>query len=344
MDYFNIPHLAFPSEIDECSFPINYNVALTTVVLVDGTEVLRTKLYPVDGRVTLYDLAALLRDNLSIEKVSDVQLRVGSTTKDISILPSRCAMDEAEDFTTHHFLSLLDGVKPTYLEATEFLPLYFDGSYDDLQEASPSLVSTWVNPVTGDIKTQAENFSSATSHDDFLWQLVFQPKRFVAPADGYTLHSIRACLEDRVQEYVVQTPIDSTPFSLKFYNNFGLLETFHFFGTCEKELKPTRSTASFNGKTRNYKVEAVPTWKCDTGALLPSVQPLFADLCAATQVWRQDTGTEVTITDNEYKISDDRYALQTASLTFRETARTAAHVKTSAPKRTFDSSFDETFF
>ena len=80
----------------------------------------------------------------------------------------------------------------------------------------------------------------------------------------------------------------------------------------------------------------------ETGILSEAVQPLFADLCAATNVWREDNAQEVTITENEHKISNDRYEIQRGTLTFRESKRTTLH-KPLAQGATFDQTFDTTF-
>ena len=65
-----------------------------------------------------------------------------------------------------------------------------------------------------------------------------------------------------------------------FRNAFGYLETFHCFGATLTELKPTRSTAMFGGKTRNYRVLAVPEHTSHTGIIPSHMVPLFADLWA----------------------------------------------------------------
>lgn len=338
-----LPSLAFPCELDELAIQCDNADPLPLVVRVGGRNgeiVLQTTLYPDSaGMVCLYDLAELLNDHLPKRAVTEVCFGLDDHAESVKVIPSRADIAQsADDFATANFLTLLDGTKPTYIGAQEFLPYYATAS-----QPAPTITCLWVNPTTAEVQETSGRILSITHYGNNLHTAYFQPEQFVCPADGFMLHSFRVEHGARRQDYVLAEPIDCTPLSLKFCNNFGQTETFHLFGTVEKELKPTRSTASFGGKTRNYRVEDVPTWKCHTGILTPSVQPLFADLCAATEACRLDNGAEITITDNELKISNDRYGVQTGSITFRETARHALHKKQNVPHRTFDNTFDGTF-
>ena len=149
--------------------------------------------------------------------------------------------------------------------------------------------------------------------------------------------------DGRMAEFVVQSCVDTTPLTLRFRNAFGYMETFHCFGNTLTELKPTRSTASFAGKTKNYRILAIPEHTTHTGVIPPHLVDLFADLCCATDVFVQSTGREVCITDCDFKISNDLYTPQQATITWRESARAALH-EPFETVRTFDESFDNTFY
>lgn len=338
-----LPALAFPCELDSLAIQCdNSNPLLLTMRIggQSGTTILETTLYPDSAdMVYLNDLATLLQDNLSPRAVSEVYFGLDTHAESVMVIPSRANISRsAEDFTAQHFLTLLDGARPTYLGAQEWLAYYATAT-----QPTPIVTCLWVNPTTGETREAPGSINSVTHYGNNLHTVYFQPHLFVRPADGFILHSFRVELGGRRQDYILVEPTDCTPLSLKFCNNFGQSETFHLFGTMEKELKPTRSTASFSGKTRNYRIEAVPTWKCHTGVLAPSVQPLFADLCAAKEVVRLDNGADVTITDNELKLSTDRYSVQTGSITFREAARSARFTKQNVRRQTFDNTFDNTF-
>lgn len=334
-----LPGMAFPTDIDEILIHCDDTNPLPFAVKIDGTTVLQTTLYPdSDLMVTVSDLAAFISENIRGGHTSEIGFWLNGQYEDgTTLVPSKADIDsDAESFCRKHFLSLLKGAKPTYIGADEYL------SYYSTTAVTPNISCLWVNPNTGETRQAAGIVAMTTYHGGSLYTIRFVPGNFACPAEGFILHSFTVSAGEREQDYILYTPIDSDPFSLLFENNFGMNETFHFFGTMEKELKPTRSTASFSGKTRNYRVEAVPTWKCETGILSEAVQPLFADLCAATNVWREDNAQEVTITENEHKISNDRYEIQRGTLTFRESKRTTLH-KPLAQGATFDQTFDTTF-
>ena len=60
------------------------------------------------------------------------------------------------------------------------------------------------------------------------------------------------------------------------------------------------------------------------------------------KAWRISDGEELTITDCEMRISNDRYAEQNGTITFRESGRTQSFDKI-LPVQTFDATFDNTF-
>ena len=340
MPYFDdtLPALGFPMEYNTLNVQCDDADPLPFTLKINGTTILNTTLYPDETyMVTVSDLATFLQENLPKQRASEVTFKFDDLEETVKVIPSKTDFfNDGETFLTSHFLTLANGAKPTYLGTAEYISWYL------ATNETPSITCLWVNPDTGDtLETTEQNFAN-THHVGGLHTCYFKPYNFTSPSDDFVLVSFSVILGNRKQEYIIQTPTDCEPLTLRFVNNFGLHEMFHFFGTYEKELKPTRSTASFSGKTRNYKVDAVPTWKCETGILSEAVQPLFADLCSAEQVWRTDNDAEVTITENEYKIANDRYEPQSGTLTFRESSRSSVH-KSNEKVSTFDQTFDNTF-
>ena len=228
---------------------------------------------------------------------------------------------------------MVKGPKPTYLGTEEIL------FADNINKATATPV--WVNPKTGDVKETV--VSLQVSGDNVSARINVSPSIFTAPADGYVLHSYTINADGRIAQFVLRTCADATPVTLQFKNCFGFWETFHCFGNTLTELKPTRSSASFQGKTRNYRVLAIPETTAHTGVISPDLFDLFADLCAATSVAVLPSNREICITDCDFKLSNDLYEPQQATIMWRESARAALHQPFDTV-RTFDESFDETFY
>ena len=260
------------------------------------------------------------------------------------LLPcSICLSNKAAVVCKNSFLTLQTGEKHTYLGAQEYL-CFFDNS-----ESRPffALSLLWVNKQSG--KTKSQFFLetaglSVTDKGNGYFVLAFSTSQFEPPSEGYILHTITATAgKERTQVFRVMPAIDADPVTLVFRNCFGQIESFHFFGNTTEELKPTRSSASFQGTTRNYLVESVPEYTSVTAPLRPVDIAPFEDLCSSTLVYLSaDEGEEICITDNEFSVSNNRYEPQRGSIKWRY-ATNFRHFVLSTPKRTFDSTFDSTF-
>ena len=294
--------------------------------------------------VVVEDFAPVLRDF-----TADGMPRVCTLTWDggqqaFTVLPCRCDVDDpAADFCALHFLTPQGITKRTYRGALELLTLF---SPDGEERPAFSVSLTWWNEENGSFlnttMTEGE-VGSASEVAQGLWQIDVSPQRFAIPKEGYTLHSYAVCAGRRELKYVLSPSMDAVPLTLVFKNAFGQFDTFHLFGNVQKEMKPTRSSATFSGKFRNYLVKAVPEFTAQTGILRQEDEALFADLCSATEVrLRSIDGPEVVIVDNDMKILNDAYEPQQGSISFRYAGRGAVLHRT-APFRTFDDTFDETY-
>ena len=184
---------------------------------------------------------------------------------------------------------------------------------------------------------------SAVSAGTNYHRLDVSPAQFTPPAEGFALRSYTVAAGKRSLRFILCPVLDAKPLTFVFRNCFGQLESFHCFGTMQQEVKPTRSTASFAGKTRNYRVQSAPEFTAQTGILRPCDFALFEDLCTADYVLLDaENGTEVCITDNDFKLSSDLYEPQEASITWRYASR-ARRFEVEPDVRTFDNSFDNTF-
>ena len=332
-------------------FPHEYNTirlsgsALEKVELRSGVSTIWTfNLYPgADGVLELQDFASLLRDLTSDFEPRTFTLSWSGGDRTFLVLP--CAIDlmgTAADFCQRHFLSLCRGSRTTWERAVEYVTMY---AHPELGERAPFEMNlVWANPHTADTEVVSLMEDDLSVEELFpgMFRLAFCPKDFTPPASDLYLLSIVVIAGKRVQRFIMRPTMDQ-PASVAFRGAMGQFEAFHFFGTRQLELKPTRSTASFAGLTRNYQVKAVPEFTLTTGVLRPTETPLFEDLCASTLCYLGRLGgPELTITDNELKLTGDKYEAETATCTFRHAGCTPLYAPTE-PANTFDDTFDNTF-
>ena len=338
-----IPEYCFPHELrtlrlssaEDCEIKITCN----------GQEVLFTLTPDADGNVTIDEFDGLLRDLADhVPQRCTIEWNEEASIGFLLLPCSICLSNKAAVVCKNSFLTLQTGEKHTYLGAQEYI-CFFDNS-----ESRPffALSLLWVNKRSG--KTKSQFFLetaglSVTDKGNGYFVLAFSTSQFEPPSEGYILHTITATAgKERTQVFRVMPAIDADPVTLVFRNCFGQIESFHFFGNTTEELKPTRSSASFQGTTRNYLVESVPEYTSVTAPLRPVDIAPFEDLCSSTLVYLSaDEGEEICITDNELSLSNNRYEPQRGSIKWRYATNSRRFVL-STPKRTFDSSFDATFF
>ena len=323
------------SSTEDCEIKITCN----------GQEVLFTLTPDADGNVTIDEFDGLLRDLADhVPQRCTIEWNEEASISFLLLPCSICLSNKAAVVCKNSFLTLQTGEKHTYLGAQEYI-CFFDNS-----ESRPffALSLLWVNKRSG--KTKSQFFLetaglSVTDKGNGYFVLAFSTSQFEPPSEGYILHTITATAgKERTQVFRVMPAIDADPVTLVYRNCFGQMESLHFFGITTEELKPTRSSASFQGTTRNYLVESVPEYTSITGTLRGGDIAPFEDLCSSTQVFLSAAdGDEVCITDNELSISNNRYEPQKGSVKWRF-ARDGRRFTLSTPKRTFDNTFDASFF
>lgn len=336
-DIKNLPAKGFPHDYDTISLSASAPTAIT--LRGEGVETKMTLTPDGAGVVALHGFAAILRDLTSDWKPRTFTLSVGSANYSFKVLP--CKIDLAvstEDFIARHFLSLQRGEKVTYDGATEILTFC---NAEDTPE-TPTVQAVFYNSETRKTWTATSNKFQATSQDG-VFRLVFNVGEIVPPNSNYTLFSILVKVGAREARYTIAPTMGRRPTTIIYKNAFGQDDTFHFFGTTLTELKPTRSSASFSGKARNYKVSSIPEYRLTTGTLRPESFDAFNDVCSAEVAYLDVKGRpEICITENEMKISDDLHEAQQGTLTFRF-AQGVRLYDPNDPVRTFDETFDMTF-
>lgn len=336
-----LPVLGFPHEYDTivfsadapCEFAISSSAGGVLLKLSPNTL----------GEILIEDFAQVLRDFTADGKARDFTLSWAMGIHEFTVLPCRFELtSRAFSFVDRHFLTLQQGTKPTYLGAQEFVTMY-----SPLTERDTFFLSLlWANPQTGEIRetslSEAQTEGAVSAGTNY-YRLDVSPAQFTPPAEGFALHSYTVTAGKRSQRFILCPVLDAQPLTFVFRNCFGQLESFHCFGTMQQEVKPTRSSASFAGKTRNYRVQSAPEFTAQTGILRPCDFALFEDLCTADYVLLgTENGPEVCITDNDFKLSSDLYEPQEASITWRYASR-ARRFEAETAVRTFDSTFDNTF-
>lgn len=337
-----IPEYCFPHELRTLRFSATEDCEIK--ISCNGQEVLFTLTPDAGGIVSLDEFDGLLRDLADNNpQQCTIEWNEGASISFLLLPCSICLSNKAAVVCKNSFLTLQTGEKHTYLGAQEYI-CFFDNS-----ESRPffALSLLWVNKRSGKTKSQfyLETAGlSVTDKGNGYFVLAFSTSQFEPPSEGYILHTITATAgKERTQVFRVMPAIDADPVTLVFRNCFGQIESFHFFGNTTEELKPTRSSASFQGTTRNYLVESVPEYTSVTAPLRPVDIAPFEDLCSSTLVYLSaDEGEEICISDNELSLSNNRYEPQRGSVKWRY-ATNSRHFVLSTPKRTFDSTFDTTF-
>ena len=337
-DIKNLPSKGFPHDFDTITLTAS---APTTITMKgEGVETKMTLTPEGDGVIALQGFSAILRDLTSDGKARTFTLSVGSQNYSFKVLP--CKIDLAvstADFIARHFLTLQRGEKVTYAGATEVLTFC---NAEDTPEI-PTVQALFYNTDTNNPWTGTYTDVLNTTAQDGFFRLEFNVGDFISRSNGLLLHSILVKVGAREARYTIAPTMGRRPTTIIYKNAFGQDDTFHFFGTTLTELKPTRSSASFSGKARNYKVSSIPEYRLTTGTLRPESFDAFNDVCSAELAYLDVNGRpEICITENELKISDDLHEAQQGTITFRF-AQGVRLYDPNDPVRTFDATFDKTF-
>ena len=252
--------------------------------------------------------------------------------------------DTAVNFCGRNFLNMQQGTKDTYIGAKELLTIYTPAptkaGYFTL-----TLTKTWADTETGEIVQTEQSVKS--KYKILLagfceWE--FAVTADGAPRDGLVLAEIEARCGDIVQRYEVRECRDAAPVTLYYLNNFGVKDTFHFFGGTTRTVQAERESALFNdgrAYTRTYAVTPTTETTARTGLLREESLRAFEDLCCTRQAWNAD-GEEIYIKDNDLEYSNAYGSPQQGTITYGVSSARAAFKKEETAD-TFDQTFDEKF-
>lgn len=336
----------FPEELD--NFQVDGAEAIITAT-ADGNRVQFTQEGNADDVVQADGLGDLFQDlseqnpiKCEIEIVA-ADGRPGGTA--FTLIRSAVQIgDTAVDFCGRNFLNMQQGTKDTYIGAKELLTIF------TTKPAKPdylylTITKTWADTETGEIVQTTGSVKSTT----IIFMAGFCEWEFSvtdadAPRDGLVLAEIEARYGDRVQRYEVRECRDAAPITIFYLNNFGVRDTFHFFGGSTRTVQADRESALFNdGKaiTRTYAVTRNTETTARTGIMREESLRAFEDLCCTRQAWNAE-GNEIYIKDNELEYSDAYGSPQQGSITYGE-SNARAYFDKGKEVETFDGSFDGSF-
>lgn len=335
----DIPSLAFPHEVDVLRFSSkeDFRVRLT----LEDEELLDVTLTPdASGAAKLKGVMELLCESTDDSKSPMPMLTIGvdSISYSVRILPCRVRLsDSAARLSEKIFLTMsTNGVKLIPMGAVESL------YWHDASGVSKMEVKTYWVQGGRIVKVKYDGF--LVVKDGEICHASFSTKEMMAPADGCKLVQFTARAGQRTMTYVMADDgmHDAPTTGVRFQNCFGKWDNFYFYGKMEKEVKPEYTQTVDGAITCGYRFKCQPTMKAHTGPMTEAVARLFQDLCTSKKVRRMDNGTELTLTDCEFKPTNGYSDVLSGSLTWREAAE-GCTFNPSTPVRTFDKTFDTTF-
>ena len=337
----------FPEELDGYAWDGETGTITATA---DGNSVQFTLAGNEDDVVQADGLGDLFQD-LSEQNPIACSLEVTTNDHDggyqeFTLIRSAVQIGEtAVNFCGRHFLNMQQGTKDTYIGAQELLTIYTPAppkaGYFTL-----TITKTWADIETGEIVQTEESVKSTLlilKAGFCTWQ--FTVTADGAPREGLVLSEIEArCGDLIVQRYEVRECRDAAPVTLYYLNNFGVRDTFHFFGGTTRTVQAERESALFNdgrAYTRTYAVTPTTETTARTGLLREESLRAFEDLCCTRQAWNAD-GEEIYIKDNELEYSNAYGSPQQGSITYGVSSARAKFRKEEEAD-TFDGSFDGSF-
>ena len=336
----------FPEELD--NFEVDGAEAIITAT-ADNNRVQFTQEGDENDEVWISGLGDLYQD---LSELNPIACSLEVTTNDhdggyqeFTLIRSAVQIGEtAVDFCGRQFLNMQKGTKDTYIGAQELLTIYTPKPAQ-AGYLSLLLTKTWADTETGEIVQTEESVKSTLlilKAGFCTWQ--FAVTDADAPRDGLVLAEIEARNGDRVQRYEVRECRDAAPITLYYLNNFGVRDTFHFFGGTTRTVQAERESALFNdgrSYTRTYAVTPTTETTARTGLLREESLRAFEDLCCTRQAWNAD-GEEIYIKDNDLEYSNAYGSPQQGTITYGVSSARAAFKKEEEAD-TFDGSFDGSF-
>ena len=324
-------------------------------IMIDGHEgctvTINTETFTLfperENEVYLRGFRELVRSFITYDRSTQIQMQIvdietgGSEQITFSVYACDVEMD-AEDADAamkgNRFLTC-GNEKRTYATAVEYLYIQKRGN--------ATLTSRWL--VDGELVTGKQTVQGAGVGND-CYQYTVSPARVTCPKAGETKRLLSYAVTAGVAKfsYIMVQDGPFAPTSFKFYNAFRLIETLHFFGDRNDEVKVERESGIINGNHHNYKRRQTKSVQVYSGYMLRGELPLLEDLLVAdiptvTCVLTAEKSSPVLITDHEVKNSESGKDALVASITYRASYINPRRHPSSKASRTFADQFDDSF-
>ena len=324
-------------------------------IMIDGHEgctvTINTEtftLFPeIENEVYLRGFRELVRSFITYYRCTPIQMQIEDIEtggrEQITFAVYACDVEmDAEDADAimkgNRFLTC-GNEKRTYATADEYLYIQ--------KRASATITSRWI--VDGELVTGTQTVKGAGVGND-CYQYTVSPSIVTCPKAGETKRLLSCTVTAGVGKvsYIMVHDNAFDPTSFKFYNAFRFIETLHFFGDRNDEVKVERESGIINQNHHNYKRRQTKSTQVYSGYMLRGELPILEDLLVAesptvTCVLTGDKSTGVLITDHEVKNSESGKDALVASITYRASYINPRRHPSSKASRTFADQFDDSF-
>ena len=324
-------------------------------IMIDGHEgctvTINTETFTLfperENEVYLRGFRELVRSFITYYRSTPIQMQIediktgGSEQVTFDVIACDVEMDaeDAEAIMNGNRFLTCGNEKRTYATAVEYLYIQKRGSV--------TLTSRWL--VDGELVTGTQTVKGAGVGND-CYQYTVSPSIVTCPKAGETKRLLSYAVTAGVAKfsYIMVQDGSFAPTSFKFYNAFRLIETLHFFGDRNDEVKVERESGIINGNHHNYKRRQTKSTQVYSGYMLRGELPLLEDLLVAdiptvTCVLTAEKSIPVLITDHEVKNSESGKDALVASITYRASYINPRRHPSSKASRTFADQFDDSF-
>ncbi len=344
------PELCFSSNVADIVFRTDYpsgTVVLDIVAAGTRRNILTELVYAdAEKNVTFGDLSTLLEGYARQHLQVTMECSFTDTEGTVSISPVTVLYaladvgTTASDFTTNHFLTILNGEKLTAIGRKEYLSAY---NVTSVSVTASVLRSGAVTTVTGTLPYDSQAGTTLVYTFDVSPDNI---STLLSLVSTDTLLSYEVSAGNRVQQFrVVTDEVPPAP-SLIFANSFGCLEFLHCVGTHKKESKYDRQSTRIHGLMRNYRVTENRQFTANTGWLNTAMADWADDLFRSEEVllWVENAeGLAVVITDSKSEISNEDDHRPAFEFTYTYAQRIHNVMQPLRAGRIFDNTFDRTF-
>lgn len=342
--------LCFSSDIGDIVFSTNAENGVLRLAIVHGTSresLLEETMYPdIDGVVTVTDVSSLVE--LYAKQYLQIQIECSFTDDNgttginpVTVLYSMADVGtSAADFTSSHFLTVLDGEKMTARGREERLYAYGAASVTVI--ADVQLATGQFNTLSAELTP----FEHVNGTNIYSYDVSPENVASLIGLVGGRLIGYWVEAGNRRQRFrCITDQVPPAP-SLYFVNSFGCYELLHCVGTHKKDSKYDRKQTRIMGRLRNYRVTEERQFTANTGWLNEAMADWADDLFRSEKVmlWVNDgPGRDVVISESKSEITNEDDHMPAFEFSYVYAQRIHNVLEPTRAGRIFDNTFDHTF-